>query len=339
MKIEETRLCACCGSPFRAKRSDALYCSKPCRQKMSLKAKATSSTKKPRRLTDKDRINYFWLSSFGLWLSAALVRAGGEWTIQGVSLTELLNHHAKLISFSTQCINRPHISHRHSLKSGGMTSPRNLGLLPSLVNMAQGAKSCPIGESFPHGMPLRDCDRTKDDILAVVTKQRRAEILLLQKTFSMRPYKKPDSDTRPRKLGDRSVLLFEASLQGYPAQLFTHMTTAQLIDLVTVGITETEQQETIAMMNITTPPKTTKSQDFIRVWLEELDNNRYDWFEGYIGWKEWLIYEPDFHPDLPLPQRIALYKAHEMERARLRDIRADRDSSRSDARAETYRWG
>lgn len=322
------KICPVCGASFTFTRDSARYCSNRCRQSTKNK-KATSTSSK--RLTEKDRIRYFWTSSFGLWLSAALVRSGGTWCIQGVSLTELLNHHAKLVTFANQCRVRPHISHRISIKDNGMTSPANLGLLPASVNMAIGARSAPIGERFRHGDPLRDDTDTKDDLVSSITRQRKAEILLLQKTFAMRPYKKPEkADTREGKLGDRAVLQFEAAAQGYPTALFETMTDAQLIDLVTLGITDTEQQELIAMNTTLTPTKTTTTQDLVRSIHHAYDIGK----GGFDGDDDWAYILRNHYPELPLAQRISRVKALELEQARQHDLWMERESSRS----ETYRW-
>lgn len=167
------KTCACCGSPFQAKRATARYCSEKCKKQSQRKKSA------PKRLTQADRIERALQSPFGQWLQATVKRSG-TWTLNGVDLRTLYDEYQRFQRLRSACHDpKPEIAHYHSLKHGGLTSPSNLGLWPAALNRKFGSRSLShIGESW---------DGLTEDGHHDIAKSHGAQLAALQKEVGLQP--------------------------------------------------------------------------------------------------------------------------------------------------------
>lgn len=146
--METSKCCVYCKSNFSPSRSDQLYCSRPCNQRMQAakRKEARSSSTEGKRIARK--LSNLQKSAFGFWLFNSLRRCGTVQVLQGMLSTDLIELHklkdacSRLGGFEkgipTGCYHLSHIyAARGSKERIGLLRPSNLIICPDWYNRSR----------------------------------------------------------------------------------------------------------------------------------------------------------------------------------------------------------
>ncbi|WP_323881944.1 hypothetical protein [Aeromonas caviae] len=153
--------------------------------------------------------------------------------------------------------------------------------------------------------------------MLTLTKQRRKEILALQRDKNLKPTK--PSTYEPERIHDNACILrVEAGMQGYPPEIYCELGFDDLANLVLNGLLPDTQQPKPVITEEATPFATAEHEYPMGENEMKLTNRNaamalHQKLDA-LGDQAWIDHmNPKFHPDLPLSERIQMFRLHEMK--------------------------